>query len=122
MYRYADLIYSNVKGAKFNYCYYNSKTIFPREVDLSKAIYIDRNCDLSGTSLYRIDLSNLDLSGANLWGTRISTNLTNTNLSKADLSYADLRDSIVAGTNFEGAIFYRTIMPDGSVNNSSRNM
>ena len=115
----ADLSYSNVERAKFDYCYYNSKTVFPRGVDLSKAIYIDRNSDLSGRHLYRIDLSNFDLSGSNLQYSSIGTNLTNTNLSNTDLSYANLKGSTVEGTNFDGAIFYRTIMPDGSVNNSS---
>jgi len=74
--------------------------------------------DLSGASLYRADLNKANLSGANLIGADLElanlfkANLTNTNLTKASLEIA--RNFNTADTT----VFCRTIMPDGSENNS----
>ena len=61
------------------------------------------------------DSQKCDLSGTNLEGAYLyAANLTNTNLTKTDLEYA--KNFFTADTT--GAIFCRTIMPDGSTNNS----
>ena len=61
------------------------------------------------------DCQKCDLSGTNLEGAYLyAANLTNTNLTKTDLEYA--KNFFTADTT--GAIFCRTIMPDGSTNNS----
>ena len=61
-------------------------------------------CDLTGANLAGANLTGAKLAGANLSG----THLTATNLSGADLS----------GARLSGAVFCKTTMPDGTVNNS----
>jgi uncharacterized protein YjbI with pentapeptide repeats len=82
------------------------------ENDLKKLLATNdcQKCDLSGTNLEGANLTGANLKHAYLNG----TNLTNTNLTKTDLEYA--KNFFTADTT--GAIFCRTIMPDGSTNNS----
>ena len=92
------------------------------ENDLKKLLATNdcQKCDLSGTNLEGAYLYAANLTGANLTGANLKhaylngTNLTNTNLTKTDLEYA--KNFFTADTT--GAIFCRTIMPDGSTNNS----
>ena len=95
-----------------------------------------QNCDLSNTELSYKRLERADLSGANLQ----DVNFMRTNLRQADLRYsnlshanfiwanlsgADLRgatllDAIISESrNLDEAIFCKTIMPDGRLNNSN---
>ena len=66
--------------------------------------------NLKGANLTGADLTKTNLEGADLAG----TNLTNTDLTNATLEYA--RNFNTADTT--GAIFCRTIMPDGTKNKS----
>jgi uncharacterized protein YjbI with pentapeptide repeats len=72
---------------------------------MSKLLFVNLSLsNLSGTCLYRTDLSQANLSGANLSG----TDLTEATLAGVDLSKVDL----------SSARLCRTIMPNGSVENS----
>ncbi len=78
-------------------------------------------CDLAGyTALDPLDCTRCNLSRANLRGADLTgVNFTRANLSGACLVDADFTDATFANnTNLYNAIFCRTIMPDGSVNNS----
>jgi uncharacterized protein YjbI with pentapeptide repeats len=96
--------------------------------NLSSAVF--RN-----TILWQTDFSKADLNGANLSGADLfQANFSGANLSEADLSGSDLsetcfekanlgrtilRNAIDRDTNFMRTIFIDTIMPDGSINNST---
>lgn len=78
-------------------------------------------CNLAGyTAPASLDCTRCNISRANLRAANLSgANLTAANLSGACLVDANLTDAIIANnTNLYGAIFCRTIVPDGSVNNS----
>jgi hypothetical protein len=78
------------------------------------------NCDFSGASLPNLNCKRCNVSGASLNGTI----LTGVNFDKANLQGACLVDADLTGatinnsTNLSGAIFCRTRMPNGSLNNS----
>lgn len=87
-----DLCYARLQGA-----------------DLSETILLKArllNADLFQANLNRANLREACLVGANLQGAR----LTGANLSKTDFREADLSDA-----DLRGAIFFKTIMPDGTV-------
>ena len=67
-------------------------------------------CDLSGAYLYAANLTRENLTGAWLSG----VNLTDANLTGADLTDAENFNT----ANTTGAKFCKTVMPDGSTNNS----
>jgi hypothetical protein len=78
-------------------------------------------CDLAGyIAPDPLDCTRCNLSRANLRGADLSgVNFTRANLSGACLIDADFTDATFANsTNLANAIFCRTIMPDGSSNNS----
>ena len=72
-----------------------------------------RGADLRKANLSFANLSFVNLRGANLRGAI----LDNTKLVRADLVGADLRDAIMVHTNVRGALFCRTRMPNGEINN-----
>lgn len=79
------------------------------------------NCDFEDSnSLENVNCKGCNLSRANLQDADASgVNLTKANLQKACLVDADLTGAtIAASTNLLDAIFCRTIMPNGSTNNS----
>jgi Pentapeptide repeats (8 copies) len=70
---------------------------------------------LNGANLGSAKLIDANLIGANLAGTKLGlADLTGANLLGASLFGADL-----AGATTDGAMFCRTLMPDGSTNNGS---
>ena len=77
-------------------------------------------CDLSGVNLkgaylYAENLTRANLTGANLTRAWLSgVNLTDANLTGADLTDAENFNT----ANTTGAKFCKTVMPDGSTNNS----
>ena len=72
-------------------------------------------CDLSGVNLKGAYLYAANLTGANLTGAWLSgVNLTDANLTGADLTDAENFNT----ANTTGAKFCKTIMPDGTTNNS----
>ena len=83
---------------------------------------------LQGCGLFKSDLDKLletkecqkcDLSGANLTEARLDgANLTGANLKEANLTDVILIGANLDGADTTGAIFCRTIMPDGSKNKS----
>jgi hypothetical protein len=76
-------------------------------------------CDLSGMDLSGKNLSGSNLSKANFAGAVVkNANLSKSTLSEACFLGADLTDANLKGANTSGAIFCRTVMPDGSVNDS----
>ncbi|GKY89573.1 pentapeptide repeat-containing protein [Sinisalibacter aestuarii] len=99
------------------------------------------SCDLSGADLrwanvYEAELAGADnlvnavlngadLSGANLYGANLQgTALRGANLQGAEMSWANLRSADLNGADvtdakFTGAIFCKTTMPDGSVNDDN---
>ena len=90
--------------------------------DLEKLLKTNvcQKCDLEeanliGANLKGADLTGTDLTKANLWG----ANLNNANLTDADLIDAILQNAENFNTaNTTGAKFCKTIMPDGTTNNS----
>ena len=81
--------------------------------------------ELAGApNLVGADLSKADLRGANLFGANLeSTKLVGANLNGADLRWASLLAADLSGADMtdaqlEGAIFCKTVMPDGTQNNS----
>jgi len=78
------------------------------------------NCDFSGSNGFRTK----NVSGSNFSGSDLSgVDATKTNFKGANLNGACFVDAILIGanlkqTNTRGAIFCRTIMPDGSLNNT----
>jgi uncharacterized protein YjbI with pentapeptide repeats len=77
-------------------------------------------CDFTGsTSFTGADLSSSNLSEANLTGVDAThTSFKSANLSGACLVDAVLRDANLKQATTTGAIFCRTVMPDGSINNA----
>jgi len=87
------------------------------EYDLKKLLEHNEceKCDLKGANLWGQNLTGANLAGADL--TR--ANLQEANLTRADLSKAKLKDAEYFFTvETAGAKFCKTIMPDGSSNNS----
>jgi hypothetical protein len=80
--------------------------------------------DLGGCCFQGRGLSGANFGGANLkrvsfaGATLIGANLGGANLEGACLVDADLTDATLGKTNRKGAVFCRTIMPDGSPNDS----
>jgi hypothetical protein len=77
-------------------------------------------CDLSGsTELREANCTACSLKGANLSRADLTwAKLEAASLDGACLIDADLREADIEGASFDGAIFCRTLMPDGSVNDS----
>jgi hypothetical protein len=74
------------------------------------------NSNLFNTNLFGTDLSEADLTGANLVRANLTgADLTGAKLIATDLTEANLVRAKLVGTNL--AIFCRTRMPDGTVNN-----
>lgn len=66
------------------------------------------------------DLSSINLRGCNLNNANLkNTSLKDANLQQANLSYANLEQADLKDTKFDGAIFYNTITPDGSIKNDN---
>ena len=87
------------------------------EYDLKKLLEHNEceKCDLKGANLWGQNLTGANLAEADL--TR--ANLQEANLTRADLSKAKLKDAEYFFTvETAGAKFCKTIMPDGSSNNS----
>jgi uncharacterized protein YjbI with pentapeptide repeats len=78
-------------------------------VDLSNANLT--RCNLKESQIIEANLIAVNLTEANL----TKADLSNTDLSSSNLSNADLSDANLTDTILEGAIFYNTVMPDGSV-------
>ena len=87
-------------------------------LDLSEAILAEgnlRNANLTNVNFSRSFLNFADLSGADLTGaTLLNADLTEANLTGANLTRANLRGAQTTDTDFSGAVFSNTIMPDGS--------
>jgi uncharacterized protein YjbI with pentapeptide repeats len=83
-----------------------------------------RGSNLSGANLNGANLGGADLRDANLTGSDLTganlfrANLSNANLQNARLQRATLRGANLTGTNLQ-ARFCRTLMPDGTVNNTN---
>ena len=76
-------------------------------------------CNLGGSSLRNASCRGCNLSGANLRQADASgANLSDANLSNACLVDANLTGANLTGANTSGALFCRTPMPNGSINNS----
>ena len=76
-------------------------------------------CCLQGQNLAGQNFSRSNLSGASLAGaTLTSANFNQANLQNACLVDADLTGATLTNANLRGAIFCRTRMPNGSINNS----
>ena len=76
------------------------------------------NCDLRGANLSKADLEEADLSGANLSKANLSgANLSRANLREANLREANLWRADLSWANLTDAIFCRTKMPRGNVEN-----
>lgn len=81
-----------------------------------------KKCDFGGQTIENLDLSGSNLKGANLANADASgSNFSNANLDGACLVEADFSGGSLAGANTSGAIFCRTIMPNGSINNTGCN-
>ncbi|MFN8593179.1 MAG: pentapeptide repeat-containing protein [Thermomicrobiales bacterium] len=79
------------------------------------------NCDFGGSSaLKNANCASCNLSGANLKNANAAgVNLKNANLAKACLVDANLTGATMSGsTNLSGALFCRTKMPNGTINNA----
>lgn len=82
-----------------------------QSADLKGAVLRDAN--LSGA-----DLTNADLTTASLARTNLSSaNLTGAKLDSSKLGLANLKDAQLDSASLTGAVFYETIMPDGSIRN-----
>jgi uncharacterized protein YjbI with pentapeptide repeats len=80
------------------------------------------NANLSGANLSNTNFENAALDGANLSGANLrNANLDGANLSGADLSGVDLTTANLTGVELEGAIFCKTKMPWGVVNDDCSN-
>lgn len=95
------------------------------------------NANLSGATLVNSNLIGANLNGANLSGAKLSTatlasanlkkaNLSNTVLTGANLIAADLTEANLSGATIDlndiqvkKALFCRTVLPDGTLNNSN---
>lgn len=80
--------------------------------NLGQCCYEGRN--LAGKSFKGANLGGANFSGATL----TKANFTSANLDKACFVDANLRGARIAGANTGTAIFCRTTMPDGSINNA----
>ena len=90
------------------------------EVSLKKLLAMNQceKCDLSGADLSKANLQWADLSGANLSKANLSgANLTRANLREANLREANLWRADLSWANLTDAIFCRTKMPRGNVEN-----
>jgi uncharacterized protein YjbI with pentapeptide repeats len=100
-------------------------------VNLSKANLV--NLEMPGIILDGADLQNANLSGASLGGVSVSykpssgstettvekyASLIGANLKGADLSNTNLKGANLTDVDLTGAIFFNTIMPDGTVRNN----
>ena len=76
--------------------------------------------NLTGANLSKVNLTGANLTGSDLSGVKlVNANLTKSVMSEANLTEANLKDARHFNTSdTTGAIFCRTIMPDGSANNS----
>jgi len=107
----AQLYNANLSGANLSGANLYKAKLY--KVNLQEA-------NLYKTQLYKAYLSRANLSGANLK----TAYLYKANLNKADLSGANLTDAHLEGAlhfetvNTAGAIFCRTVMPNGLMNNS----
>ncbi len=134
-----DLSGANLSGALMTGANFTTANL--SGADLSAARFGDANFSravLTGTNLFRSELSDSDLSGADLTGANVSSlpafraklvgaklvraNLTDSQFLRANVSGADFTDANLTRTNFaqsnlRQAIFCRTTMPDGTVNN-----
>lgn len=86
---------------------------------LKKGANVSR-CNLAGYSApNNLDCTGCNFSRANLRGANLSgANLTKANLSGSCLVDATLSGATTTNTNLYNATFCRTVMPDGSTNNS----
>lgn len=81
--------------------------------------------EYAGCNYYGQDLSNQNLTGASLFFSQFTfatlkgTNLTNADLTYANLYAADLTGATLSGATLTGTYFCKTVMPDGTQNNSS---
>jgi uncharacterized protein YjbI with pentapeptide repeats len=119
----ADLSNTNFRGAVFdelllektNFSHANLRGVIFGLVGLRGANL--QGADLCGASIGLSELGGANLTASNLAGAYLEgTSLGFTNLTRANLSGAQIDD----GTDFEGAIFYETIMPDGSIRTNER--
>jgi len=91
---------------------------FGVNVELKNANF--SGADLTGSNLTAADLEGVNFTDANLTGVDFKdaslykANLTRANLTDAKFTFSDLDDAI-----FDGAIFCRTRMPNGSDNNDN---
>jgi Pentapeptide repeats (8 copies) len=97
----------------------NASTCYPgTRCTLGPSQY-DSNCDFSQQTLSKRNLSSSFFRGSSFAGSNLTqAKLSGANLSKTCLVDADLTGADLTGANTLGAIFCRTTMPDGSVNNS----
>lgn len=139
-FRGANLIQTNLEGAnikniKIAGAFYSDTTIFSENIDKSELIYVGANANLSNLDLRNIYFNNMNLENTNFSNANLAqkylnkANLKNANLSGANLERANLEGADLSGANLEGAnlnganlcraIFYNTVMPDGSIENKS---
>ena len=94
-----------------------------RNAELWDAYLWDANlhgANLTGANLWDANLRSADLTGANLSGTTlkftslVGADLREADLRGADLSSADLTRADLTGADLTGAVFWLTVMPDGS--------
>lgn len=85
-----------------------------------------RGANLQGANLQRANLQNVDLTGANLQQANLrgaslrSAELWKTQFLGADLTGAELKWAGLQGTELDGAKLSRTTMPDGSLEEQTR--
>ncbi|WP_416674471.1 pentapeptide repeat-containing protein [Egbenema bharatensis] len=136
---HANLFLTNVSNANLQEAFLNSADLFLtnfQNANLSNASIATADLSFANLSQAQLIFTNLsesnlafaNLSAARLTGTdlRRSTlrgaNLTDAdlggaNLQRADLSEANLTGANLTGADLTGAVFYNTIMPDGSIRN-----
>ena len=88
------------------------------ETDLAKlkALNACESCDLSSANLEGADLSNADLEGANLEGAVLESAI----LRNVDLQGANLKSTRLKNAKLDEAIFCKTQMPWGEINDDCR--
>jgi uncharacterized protein YjbI with pentapeptide repeats len=117
--RLADLSGADLSGA-------DRSAVNAFQANLSGAVLSGAN--LTDAGLREANLTGADLSGANLtdanlrFANLVGAVLTRANLSRANLGGVDLGRANLSGANLSGAnltdaLFCRTTMPDGSINN-----
>ena len=103
-------------GGSYSGCYYGYTDL--SNMNLSSATFADANfsfATLTGTNFTGSDLSLTQLGYAAMK----NANLTNANLSGAYLYGANLSGAVTTGAVFTNAQYCKTVMPDGSTNNSN---